>query len=124
MKTPERSLPDKLDIITIVDFVWDFLGRSVSQYRTCFPERDPKEHQGEDPVGGLEFYSLNTLIFARPPHIIELLLAAWDSPRRGLRPRRVPSPPLVFRYWDKDLPDATTNIGYHTNKYLVGYGIR
>jgi hypothetical protein len=31
------TLPEKLDVITIVDFVWDFLGRSVSQNRTYFP---------------------------------------------------------------------------------------
>lgn len=62
-------------------FVWDFLGRSASQNRTYFPERDPRECQSEDPVEGLEFYSLNTLLCARPPDIIELLLVFWAGCR-------------------------------------------
>ncbi|KAJ5357093.1 hypothetical protein N7517_011702 [Penicillium concentricum] len=43
-----------------------------------FPERDPRECQGQDPVHGLEFYSLNTLLCARPPDVIELLLVAFN----------------------------------------------
>lgn len=78
-----RSLPDKLDLITVVDSVWDFLGGSVSQSRKSFPERDQRECQGEGPIRGLEFYSLNTMICARPPDVVELLLAAWDSRRWG-----------------------------------------
>ena len=48
------TLPEKLDVY--------------------FPERDPRECQGEDLVDGLEFYSLNTLLCARTPDIVELLL--------------------------------------------------
>lgn len=79
MEDSVESLPDQLDVIPIVDFVWDFLGRSVSQSRTYFPEFDPREWQGEDAVHGMQSYSLNALLCARPPDVVELLLVAWDN---------------------------------------------
>jgi hypothetical protein len=96
------TLPEKLDVITIVNFVWDFLGRSVSQNRTYFPERDPRECQGEDPVDGLEFYSLNTLLCARPPDVIELFLASWAGCR-----------------WRFDHPRFLRRLGYFDAKVRI-----
>lgn len=77
---PHRCLSDKLDILEVTDFVWEFLPRKV------FDSESPDACNPDDPT-----YLVERMFLLRPPQIIQLMDLALRA-----SPRSLPSRSLLF----------------------------
>ncbi|GCB20075.1 hypothetical protein AAWM_02960 [Aspergillus awamori] len=84
---PYRTLREKLDLIEVVDFIWGYLGRNIFKGRfgdlsdwVSWAELQ-QFTATETPDSAWALFIARVFQELRPPHIIELLLSAWDSDR-------------------------------------------
>lgn len=89
---PDRTLLEKLEVLEVTDFVWDFFGRQIFQgidaplkWLTGGSENLLSYYTDEqytEQENWLHFIC-DVAQYLRPPHVVELLLTVWDTRGTG-----------------------------------------